>query len=143
MYICERLRATGIDRTKLILIGEASRRVVSLTVVFATVCLLGSACTPISDSPTPSGQPAISKGKSAPGRSYADAACASCHAVAAGQTRSPNPNAPTFETIANVPGMTLMALNVALHTSHKTMPNLIIEPDRIEDLAAYLHTLKR
>ena len=63
--------------------------------------------------------------------------------MAAGDPRSPNPKAPTFEKIANVPGMTLMALNVALHTSHKTMPNLIIEPDRIEDLSAYLHTLKR
>jgi hypothetical protein len=78
-----------------------------------------------------------------PGRIYADTACASCHAVAPGQTRSPNPEAPTFEMIANVPGMTLMALSVVLHTSHKTMPNLIIESGRIEDLSAYLHTLKR
>jgi mono/diheme cytochrome c family protein len=78
-----------------------------------------------------------------PGRIYADTACASCHAVAPGQLRSPDPKAPTFEMIANVPGMTLMALNVVLHTSHKTMPNLIIESGRIEDLSAYLFTLKR
>jgi hypothetical protein len=63
--------------------------------------------------------------------------------VIAGQTRSPNPKAPTFDMIANLPGMTLMALNVVLHTSHETMPNLIIESGRIEDLSAYLHTLKQ
>ncbi|MEQ1607481.1 MAG: hypothetical protein ABL956_00675 [Hyphomonadaceae bacterium] len=63
--------------------------------------------------------------------------------MTAGQSQSPNPKAPTFETIANTPGMTLMALNAALHTSHKTMPNLIIEPSRIEELSTYLHTLKR
>ena len=78
-----------------------------------------------------------------PGRVYAESACAGCHAVAAGQTRSPNPNAPTFEVIANAPGMTLMGLNVALHTSHATMPNLIVDPVHIQDLSAYLHTLKK
>lgn len=78
-----------------------------------------------------------------PGRVYADSACAGCHAVAAGQTRSPNPKAPTFGAIANTPGMTLMALSAALHTSHATMPNLIVDPDHIEDLSAYLYTLKK
>jgi hypothetical protein len=63
--------------------------------------------------------------------------------VAADQTQSPNPKAPTFEKIANVPGMTHMALNVALHTSHATMPNLIVDPSRIADLSAYLYTLKK
>ena len=55
----------------------------------------------------------------------------------------PNPKAPTFETIANVPGMTSMALNVELHTSHKTMPNLIVDPAHIEVFSAYLRTLKK
>ena len=37
----------------------------------------------------------------------------------------------------------MMALNVALHTSHKTMPNLIVDPAHIEELSAYLRTLKK
>jgi hypothetical protein len=41
-----------------------------------------------------------------------------------------------------MPGMTSIALNVWLHTSHPTMPNLLVEPDRIDDLSAYLETLK-
>jgi mono/diheme cytochrome c family protein len=73
---------------------------------------------------------------------YANRSCASCHAVAAGQKRSPNSAAPTFEAVANTPGMTAMALNVWLHTSHPTMPNLIINPDNIADLTAYIGSLK-
>jgi hypothetical protein len=63
--------------------------------------------------------------------------------VGSGETRSPNAKAPSFETIANTPGMTLMALNAALHTSHKTMPNLMVDPTHIEELSAYLYTLKK
>lgn len=77
------------------------------------------------------------------GQFYADRACGDCHAVAAGQKQSPNPAAPTFESVANTPGMTPMALNVWLHTSHPTMPNLIIAPDHIADLAEYIGSLKK
>jgi hypothetical protein len=38
--------------------------------------------------------------------------------------------------------MTRIALNVWLHTSHPSMPQLIIDPERIDDLAAYLATLR-
>ena len=34
-------------------------------------------------------------------------------------------------------------INVWLHTSHPTMPNLIIEPDRVADLIAYIGSLKK
>lgn len=77
------------------------------------------------------------------GLKYANGSCSECHAVAAGQRVSPSPNAPTFESVANIPGMTDMALNVWLHTSHPTMPNLIIKPESIDDLAAYIRTLKK
>ena len=76
------------------------------------------------------------------GRAYADRACANCHAVAPHQSVSPDPKAPAFETIANTPGMTTMALNVWLHTPHRTMPGFIVNPDRIEALSAYLQTLQ-
>lgn len=116
--------------------------------LLAAVCLLGAACVPERGHPpepmvdTKGGQ-AAKVAAPLPGRVYADSACAGCHAVAAGQASSPNPRAPTFEAIANTPGMTLMALNAALHTSHATMPNLIVDPDHIQDLSAYLYTLKK
>jgi mono/diheme cytochrome c family protein len=74
---------------------------------------------------------------------YAERLCADCHGVTADQKQSPNPAAPTFVAIANTPGMTPMALNVWLHTSHPTMPNLIVDQARISDLAAYVRTLKK
>jgi hypothetical protein len=41
--------------------------------------------------------------------------------------RSSNAAAPSFERIANVPGMTSAALTAALRTSHETMLNVIIK----------------
>ena len=110
---------------------------------------LAAACVSEFDSPT--GQ--VSSGVQSqattnpsrlPGRIYADRACAECHAVAAGQTRSPDPKAPTFEMIANTPGMTAMALNVWLHTSlHRNMPYVRVDSDQVEALSEYLYTLKQ
>jgi hypothetical protein len=61
----------------------------------------------------------------------ARAQCAECHLVAG---PSPNPAAPTFEHIANIPGITGMALTAALRTSHGTMPNVIIKGRRSLEL---------
>jgi mono/diheme cytochrome c family protein len=85
---------------------------------------------------------AADTGDPALGLRYAQQTCASCHAVAAAETVSPNPDAPPFDTVANTPGMTRIALNVWLHTPHPTMPNFVVDPDRIDDLSAYLATLK-
>ena len=41
-----------------------------------------------------------------------------------------------------MPGMTAMALQVALQSPHKTMPNLMLEPDELRNLIAYFLTLK-
>ena len=74
---------------------------------------------------------------------YARAACAQCHAVAVSEPRSPNPDAPPFVVIANLPGMTPTALNAWLHSAHPTMPNLIVAPADRADLAAYLASIRR
>ena len=76
------------------------------------------------------------------GLDVARESCASCHAVLRVEDRSPNPNAPSFSHIANVPGMSAMALHVALQSPHKTMPNLMFEPDELRNLIAYILTLK-
>jgi hypothetical protein len=61
--------------------------------------------------------------------------------VVAGPSGSPNPLAPSFEAVARTPGMTRIALTVWLQTPHPSMPNLVVDPDRIDDLSAYLVTL--
>ena len=69
-------------------------------------------------------------------------ACASCHAVLAGASSSPDRNAPIFERIASVPGMTPLALTVALQTSHKTMPNIMLDPGELRNVIAYITSLR-
>ena len=76
------------------------------------------------------------------GLSLAREVCAMCHAVSGGQTLSPDPEAPTFGQIARVPGMTPPALTVALQTSHKTMPNIMLKPDELRNIAAYITSLQ-
>ena len=78
----------------------------------------------------------------AQGLALAKQVCAVCHAVDRTQARSPNGAAPRFEDIANIPGMTATALIVALQTPHRSMPNLILQPDEMRDVAAYILSLK-
>jgi mono/diheme cytochrome c family protein len=144
MSACDGFGPVVGNRGRLRLTRQTPGRVLRSIGILATASLFVTACTPSSDSPPPDDEMVgVDVASPSPGQTYAEAACASCHAVLAGDTNSPNPRAPTFDMIANVPGMTLMALNAMLTTSHKTMPNLIIEPARIEDLSAYLRTLKR
>lgn len=77
------------------------------------------------------------------GLRIAQAICAECHLVdklPGGQ--SPNLIAPTFEHIANTPGMNSAALTAALRTSHETMPNLIIKGSDLSDIIAYVLSLR-
>ncbi len=89
------------------------------------------------------GPPAADSGSVALGRVYAERTCASCHAVGPRAMRSPDPRARPFDSIANTPGMTRTALNAWLHSSHSNMPNLIVEPESVDDLYAYVLTLRR
>jgi mono/diheme cytochrome c family protein len=79
-----------------------------------------------------------------PGRGLAAAErlCAECHAVRPEQERSPRLEAPRFQVIAAVPGMTSIALTAALATSHRTMPNVMLEPEERADIIAYILSLK-
>ena len=81
-------------------------------------------------------------GQTGKGLALAQQVCAECHAIDKRQVRSPNPAAPRFEAVANVPGMTAIALTVALQTSHRTMPNLMLDSDELRNIAAYILSLK-
>jgi len=64
--------------------------------------------------------------------------CAECHLVENMVGFSPNRDAPPFEKIANIPGMSSAALSAALQTSHKRMPNVIIKGSDLSDVIAYI-----
>ncbi len=76
------------------------------------------------------------------GFAFARAHCAACHAVDTGI--SPKPEAPSFETIVNTAGLTGDTLRPWLRDSHNypAIMNFAIAPAQIDDLAAYMLTLK-
>ena len=76
------------------------------------------------------------------GLRIARAVCAECHLVDKVPGRSSNAAAPTFEHIANIPGMTDAALTAALRTSHESMPNIIIKGSDLSDVIAYVLSLR-
>jgi mono/diheme cytochrome c family protein len=79
----------------------------------------------------------------AAGAAYAEEVCAACHAVLANENMSPLPQAPTFQSVADTPGMTEMALTVWMQSSHPTMPNIILKSDELRNVAAYIRSLDR
>ena len=70
--------------------------------------------------------------------------CASCHGVTA-NSRSPNPESPPFEDVANKPGLTVVTLRQFLSDSHNypEAMNFRVDARRIRDLAAYIVTLRK
>ena len=67
--------------------------------------------------------------------------CVACHAVRKGKT-SVNPLAPPFDMIAKTKGVSAIALNVALLSPHRAMPNIMLEASERADLVAYILSLK-
>jgi mono/diheme cytochrome c family protein len=79
----------------------------------------------------------------AAGEAYAKKVCAACHAVLVNENMSPLAEAPTFQSVADTPGMTEMALTVWLQSSHPTMPNIILKPDDLRNVVAYIRSLAK
>jgi cytochrome c len=75
------------------------------------------------------------------GLDLAQNTCAVCHSIRKGET-SANRQAPPFDAIAEVKGMSAMALNVALLSSHRSMPNIVLDAKERADVVAYILTLK-
>ena len=77
------------------------------------------------------------------GHVYAKKFCAKCHAVEAGDVFSPTMIAPTFSAVADTPGMNERALLVWFQSSdHATMPNLMPTPGDLDDVVAYIVSLR-
>ncbi len=107
-----------------------------LPLIFAT--LLFGACQVQSPVAPPS--PTLSSR----GHALAIATCGACHAVDSSSSLSPNPDAPPFPAIVNKEGLTTKTLSVWLRDAHN-YPNemqLELEPGKVEDLVAYMLTLR-
>lgn len=81
-------------------------------------------------------------GDPAAGLAYAEENCSECHAIERGDYDSPYFAAPPFSEVANVPAMSELALISFFQTPHPTMPNLIVPPADIQNLVAYIRSLR-
>jgi len=80
-------------------------------------------------------------GDASRGSAVATGTCIACHGVRRGEN-SINPLAPPFAIIAATKGISAMALNVALQTPHRAMPNIMLDSQERADVVAYILTLK-
>ncbi len=78
------------------------------------------------------------------GFAFAKTHCAACHGISPNAS-SPNPEAPMFEAIANTKGLTARTLETFLRDSHNFPGQMAfeIDPAKVDDVTAYMVTLKR
>ena len=75
------------------------------------------------------------------GRALAVRVCSICHGIRLGQA-SVAAGAPNFYTVAMTPGMTALALRVALQRPHHSMPDLALTNDELRNVTAYILSLR-
>ena len=81
-----------------------------------------------------------SLGSAQSGRRLANYWCTGCHSV---EPKTVGIFAADFAEIANVPSTTELSLKVFLRSSHKSMPNFILQPEETDDIVAYILSLRR
>lgn len=74
------------------------------------------------------------------GHAFAREACKACHMAEESSPRRITIG-PAFRDVANTRGITATALRVFLTSSHPKMPNLILTPEEIADVSAYILSL--
>lgn len=75
------------------------------------------------------------------GHAYAQKFCTDCHAIEKDENLLLG-DIPTFQEVANSEGMSPRALSVWLRTSHPNMPDFIIAPEDIDNIVAYIMSLR-
>lgn len=119
-------------------------RIITVAVAAA---LLG-ACQPLGDAAStqrPASLSSFERGSAEwRGERFARNRCSDCHAVAR-DGDSPRREAPTFERIANTPGLTRATLGQWLRDAHNYPEAMYFEipEEGIDDLVAYMMTLQR
>jgi mono/diheme cytochrome c family protein len=69
--------------------------------------------------------------------------CSNCHVVGQSQGRGTSTGAPPFAAVAEMPSTTAMSLRAFLMTPHGRMPDLHLTRDEIDDVSAYILSLRR
>lgn len=82
-------------------------------------------------------------GNAAAGHRMAKTWCDSCHVVDSAQKSGTSNGAPPFTAIAKMKTTTFTGLEVFLQRPHDRMPDLHLSHEEIDDVAAYILSLKR
>jgi mono/diheme cytochrome c family protein len=77
------------------------------------------------------------------GRRLSDTWCSSCHLVRRDAPTGISNGAPSFVGIASMSSTTPLSLHAFLQTPHARMPDLHLSRDELDDLAAYILSLRR
>jgi mono/diheme cytochrome c family protein len=76
------------------------------------------------------------------GRQLAEGWCVACHEVAPGLRGPGELNAPAFQDVADDRAVTELALRAFLNTPHFDMPNVVLDPQQIDDVISYILSLR-
>jgi mono/diheme cytochrome c family protein len=68
--------------------------------------------------------------------------CTNCHVVEPLHPAVSTDVAPSFSAVAHMPSTTSMSIHVFLQTSHGQMPDFKLSREQIDDIAAYILTLR-
>jgi mono/diheme cytochrome c family protein len=77
------------------------------------------------------------------GLQFAAQHCAGCHDIKTRNPMTTGSGVPTFATVANNSGITRTSLVVWMQTSHPDMPDLILEPQDLDNVIAYILSLRK
>lgn len=81
-------------------------------------------------------------GNAAAGHELAQTWCSSCHVIDRQSTRAGD-SVPSFPAIADMSSTTTMSLEAFLQTPHGRMPNFQLSRGQIDDVVAYIVSLKK
>ena len=80
-------------------------------------------------------------GDVAAGRRLAETVCSVCHRID-NRSGPREGSGPSFADIARMPSTTPLAIGVFLQSSHKNMPNLILNQTEIDDVRSFILSLR-
>jgi len=107
---------------------------VRLAALLSGIALAASAVVPVEAQST--------RGDAEAGRLYAVNMCTGCHSVVP-ETDGVGLFAPDFTRIARSPTTTPASLRAFLRSDHDLMPNFNLKRDEIENIVAYIASLRR
>lgn len=82
-------------------------------------------------------------GDAALGKALALKSCSSCHVVAEGQSQAGIDGVPAFAALANRPDFSTGAAAAFMQAPHPPMPDLSLTRTEIDDIAAYIASLRK